>query len=779
MLDQPDPQLAPAVRQLLAALRRHIRRYIWIESAAATVAALGLGFWLALGADWLFEPPPFVRQALLAAVAAAGLFCLAWLAVRRARVRLTDRGMAMLLERRYRDLDDSLLTAVELTDQAASEPTSEPTDGRAGHDRALAVRHEVSERPYGRDMLARTCDEAWRRSRQIDPRSVLNRGPLLRAMGAAAAVVLSIVTLAVASPDTLRFGIERLTAATDEPWPRRTHLAIDGFDNERREVVVARGEDFEVVVRADATPPAVVPRVVELRYRTDDGKQQRQVMRREGIAVPGEDAEQLFRATLNTQASLSFDVVGGDARLSGLRLRVVDSPALSMVLACEYPAYMGRLPADVPVTGIVPLPIGARVAIQARATKNLRQVTIDYEDQRGDPVSKQLALDGGRRFRYTLEPLAGDRTLSFTLLDTDGVQNRAPVRLAISAVPDAAPAVDVRLEGISTAITPRARLPLVGRVEDDYGVSRVWVEYTIDDGDPQPSELAAAADRADVEVDDVLEAKPLALKPGQKLSLGAKAADNRDLPGEELRNIGSGERYLLEVVTPDRLLTLLETRELNLRQRFETIIDEMTETRDSLARLEAVDQIKPAAKANDANAAQEKSAPAEPAVEESAERLTPERIRDRNVLRIERARQSGQKDAEETRGVAVSFDSIRAELINNRVDTEELRIRLKDRIADPLVRLVDTSFNDFDRLMDELKGEMLKGAGPEAARPGIELADAILVEMRQVRDQMLELESFNEAVDLLREIIAEQKRITEQTKKERREKMRRLLEDDE
>lgn len=764
MPHEADPHLAPGVRQLLASLRGHIRRYIWIEGAAATVAALGLGFWFALGADWLFEPPPIVRQALVAAVVAMGLFCLGWLALRRSRVRLTDRGMAMLLERRFRDLDDSLLTAVELTDEQNG--LSSPSD-QAASGRAIGLSHGT-ELEYGREMLAHTCDEAWRRSRQIDPRRVLNRTPLVRAMWAASVVVLSIVTLAVASPETLRFGIERLTAITDEPWPRRTHLTIDGFDNERREVVVARGGDFEVVVRAAARPPAVVPRLVELRYRADDGKTQRQLMRREGIAVPGEDAEQLFRATLNTQASLTFDVVGGDARLSGLRLRVVDSPALSMVLACEYPDYMRRLPADVPVTGIVPLPVGARVAIHARSSKDLRQVNIDYDDERGEPVSDQRPMRGGRRFSHRLEPISNDRTLSFTLLDTDGVQNRAPVRLSISAVPDAAPAVDVRLEGIGTAITPRARLPLVGRVEDDYGISRVWSEYIIDEGDPKSSELAAPTDRPEIEVNDALEVAPLELKPGQKLSLAAKAADNRELPGDDSRNIGSGERYLLEVVTPDRLLTLLETRELNLRQRFETIIDEMTETRDSLARLESVQQ--PQAGGD--------QTPTERVADEAAERQTPERIRDRNVLRIERARQSGQKDSEETRGVAVSFDAIRAELINNRVDTEELRIRLKDRIADPLVRLVETSFNDFDRLMENLKGQMVAGAGPEKARPSIELADAILVEMRKVRDQMLELESFNEAVDLLREILTEQRRITEQTKHERRQKMRRLLEDD-
>jgi hypothetical protein len=55
-----------------------------------------------------------------------------------------------------------------------------------------------------------------------------------------------------------------------------------------------------------------------------------------------------------------------------------------------------------------------------------------------------------------------------------------------------------------------------------------------------------------------------------------------------------------------------------------------------------------------------------------------------NRLIVERARQNGEKNAAETLGVAEAFDGIRDELVNNRVDTEELRIRLKDQIADPL-----------------------------------------------------------------------------------------------
>ena len=47
--------------------------------------------------------------------------------------------------------------------------------------------------------------------------------------------------------------------------------------------------------------------------------------------------------------------------------------------------------------------------------------------------------------------------------------------------------------------------------------------------------------------------------------------------------------------------------------------------------------------------------------------------------------------------------------------------------------------------------------------------DEILLAMRQVLDRMLELESFNEAVELLRTIIQTQRQLDEQTKQRHKE----------
>ena len=69
---------------------------------------------------------------------------------------------------------------------------------------------------------------------------------------------------------------------------------------------------------------------------------------------------------------------------------------------------------------------------------------------------------------------------------------------------------------------------------------------------------------------------------------------------------------------------------------------------------------------------------------------------------------------------------------------------------------------------------------PAATAPelkkAIALADEILVEMRQVLDRMLELETYNEVVALLRGIITDQDEINRRTKERQKDKLKSLFE---
>ena len=171
-----------------------------------------------------------------------------------------------------------------------------------------------------------------------------------------------------------------------------------------------------------------------------------------------------------------------------------------MVLHCEYPAYMNRSPRDIPVAGVMQLPLGTQVTIRARANKDLVRVQID--DQAGDqpPVTSKIDMaagaEGPQAFSFKLPALQADKVLSFTLLDTDGIHSRDPVRLALAAVPDEPPQLAVQLKGIGTAITPLARLPIVGDAlyhGAALNLSRLKRRYILKPGETEKPLLARVA----------------------------------------------------------------------------------------------------------------------------------------------------------------------------------------------------------------------------------------------------------------------------------------------
>lgn len=767
LLDAPvsPPPLSPAIRGKLEALRARIRRYVWTDGVAATVTLLGLGFWITLGIDWFFEPPAAVRAAAMIGLAAGVVGLIYVLIVRRLAVPLGDGNMAMLLERRFPQFQESLLTAVELSRRT-------PGDD------------------WNPQLLEASLQQAARHVQDVDVARVFNPGPLRLRLAGVVALGLTIALLAAVAPIALQIWAGRMLLLSDELWPRQTHLLVDGFQD--GVVKVARGSDLEVVAKAEMGRGRVVPKVVHVRFRTAGGGTQRHAMTRTGTADPAKTRYQEYGYTFrNLAAPVTFDVLGGDNAVRNLWIQVVDSPNIQMVLRYQFPAYIDRPPREVPVSGTMQLPVGTQVTVVATANKDLQKVQIELAgDETAAPATTlELPENDRRHFEHTLPRLDQDTALLFTLLDTDGIRSREPVRLALAAVPDEAPRLAAQLQGVGPSITPRARLPITGQVTDDYGLNRLWFEYIIDQRPPAEQLIATPQPHTtDYRLDAVLEVEPLDLKPGKKLLLAVKGSDRRDTGGGP--NVGSSERWILEIVTPEQLRSLLEARELVLRQRFEAILREVTETRDLLIR---VDVNAPAAKTpqesssrrtadSNAFAAAEGKSPADsPPARELDDDARPaagdaERAETLRALRVERALQNSRKNAQEVLGVADSFEEIRLQLINNRIDTEELLLRVKGGIADPLRRIGDEMFPELDRRLERLRSALHHEQGlPEARTAARQQADAILLAMRQVLNRMLELESFNEALDLLRSIIEQQEQLNAQTRERHKQKLRDLL----
>lgn len=802
------PPLAPRIQSLLAGLRLRIRGYVWTQGLAAIIVALGIAFWFTLVFDWLFEPPWQFRLAMLAAVA-AGTFAVAKrYLLQRAFRPLDDGSMALLLERRYRDYQDSLLTTVEL---------------------GAKPQHSVD---FNQEMLGHTRDEAVRRSQLVRLGDLFRMGPLVLTLVGAALLSVSVLAFALTAREAFATWVNRVVLLDSKLlWPRDNHVRVANFPEDRR-IKVAKGSDYTLEAVASREKPFTLPETVEVRYENEQGARGRDNMTTVGLAGP-HDTEQRFSYTFKgIMSPIQFDVYGGDDRDRGYRIDVVDKPTISkMDLACVYPAYTGRVENTVPASALVQLPQGTKVTIHCESNKDLVEVPVSIlQGEKASLLAEvKLPSEGNRRsFEVEVPPLMEDVTLGFDLHDADGIRSSESVKIVLAMRPDDAPAVGLRLRGISTAITADARLPVVGEVRDDYGLTRIWFEYQLGEYDPAEQNfntplMGADArpktqltiERGDDEALDIKRLRELAellerkevknpgdlrkltpderkaaahlksteqlelaavFKPkvGQKISVGLGAADNCDL-FEGKHNEGQGERYQLDIVSPETLLSMLEGREVMLCDRFRTIYQELVDTRDTLARVDFAppDEKKDDKAGEDPEDKREKAADAPmetPA--EKADRLA-KRALELRELRTSRTVDNSNRATFEILTIADSFDEIREEMVNNRVNTPELEARLKDQIADPMRRISTQLFPQLQARLKELTKSLNDAPLGTAARDAaLKEMDTILVAMKEVLDKMLQLETFNELVENLRQIIEIQNKINQQTQQRQKDQLK-------
>jgi hypothetical protein len=179
-------QIRPELDRLLDRLRSRIRSYVLLEGLAIVVALLAGLFWLTLLLDVGYfrltnlELPVAVRATLVTLTVAVSVFAgLTYIALRLMR-RLRARALALVLERRFPELNDGLILAVERAERSAGSPS-----------------------PLEDLMLERTTAQVAAAAERLDVADVFDRRPLRRAMVIAATLLVPILMLGVMQPRAL------------------------------------------------------------------------------------------------------------------------------------------------------------------------------------------------------------------------------------------------------------------------------------------------------------------------------------------------------------------------------------------------------------------------------------------------------------------------------------------------------------------------------------------------------------------------------------------------
>lgn len=720
------------------------RKWIWIESLAWLAGAAAAVFWTSLGFDWSVEPPGWVRGLIgVAAVGGLGWIVSAKL-VARLGVPLNDESLAIAVERGHPAFRDSLSTTIAL---------------------AGVTRADVDDR-----LFARTVAEAAALLGDVDVTRIFRRRRLITLALLAAAAAATVVLLVAVRPGVGLTWARRMLLLSAAPWPRRTVLDVEGFRGGVR--TVARGGAVEIVVHARGSdgPPAQV----DLRTRNADGWTTAR-MGAQGAAVAG--AQTFVHVLDGVNGDVDLEIRGGDARLRDLRLHAVDPPAVeSLAIRCVPPAYLASGTRVLAAARTIPVPRGSRVEIDSTATKPLRsarllQRAVGAAESRSTAETVVATLDpapaGARAISGTLAAVLDDTAVVVRFVDTDGLASRDGVAFTLVAVADESPRVSLRLVGAPTAVTPSGRVAIEGTIRDDHGLAAAAVILR-SGGAPLPSgnraegpPSAVAPGKAGAVGGPAADAPPVSLPIGSvrggETTVAIEAADPLLVPIEPLRlaaggrifvtaeardgctldggpNVGTGDTWTLDVVTPEELRALLEAREILLRRRFEGVIEDLSRERRRLG----------SPVANDAE-------PMAAAVARCGEAAT--------------------RAAGETGEIHAAFRGIAVELANNALLSPEIETRLVAGITRPLAAVAAADLPDLADACRRVAGV----SPPDPADVGRQ-ADATIARMRQVLATMLEAESVNEIIERLRGVLRTQEQIRAETIETQKRQAREALE---
>ncbi|MFO0974090.1 MAG: hypothetical protein U1A27_11740 [Phycisphaerae bacterium] len=715
------PRFETDVLRPLQSAAAAIRRAAVVEGACVSAAVL-VGLAAAQYAlDRLLRLEFSPRLVLLAAIVVALAVQLWRRVVRPLRGQVTLDAVAALLERRSPAARDELLSAV----QFAAGPPGDP-------------------RFNSPELVAAVVQSAAARFDAAATRRLVSAGRHRARFLLALVALTSAVAGALADPRGASAFLRRNWLLAEVPWPSDTRLTLVGADagNTLR---YPRGDELAIVVRVAG---AVPPRGLRLVFRTASGESGERPM-----AAVGEREFRCLFGPLGESMQLRFRIGrwGVDDQSDEFRIVALERPAVRALAVRVSPPGYARQPAyDWPAGQLAgDVLAGSRVELRATVNKPVESATLIGAAQ---PIAA-ARLDE-RLWQASLTP-SRSVSLSFDLVDADGLHDLRPVTCVVRPTADKPPRVRLSLPGAGDIVVANAVLSLLAEYEDNLGLAQAAIRFQVQrtahaapasqptasrpSAAPPPTSRPADGELAPDHFDPgqtrfrferAWSLAELALQPDDRLNLVAvgrdfnpgdpAAAGNRAAPptGE-----GRSAAFSLRIVTAQELLADLARRESAWRQEFEQTLRAQEATRDAL------------------RTASERGSAANANVRELARRQRQIASRVKTVRR--------------------HFNDILAEMRVNQLVTPQIQQRLGAGVLTPLARLADTTLPDAATQLDRLDPQ-----SPAAWDESLAAQEAILAQMRSILANMLKWEGYNEAVSLMRDLLKLQSDVNRQTQVE-------------
>jgi hypothetical protein len=415
--------------------------------------------------------------------------------------RVTEERVALYVEEHEPSLQAAVLSAVEV--------------GRRGDE----DRPELS-----RALVRRLVEDAVEKCQTIDYGRHVERRGLRRASGLLAAVAAAGMAVTILSPAFLRHAAPFLFA----PWS--LHAASPyAIDVDPGHATVARGSSQAVTARLRGFESENV----ELSVRSGPAADWRR------WPMTADGSAGTFRFVLfGLEVATDYFVEASGVRSPSFRLDVADIPYVKKVdLEYRFPAYTGLSPQSLENSGDVAALAGTQVLVRVTPTMKVAGGRLQVDG--AEPTAMTAAGDGTLSATFDVSK-EGFYRIAFP--GRDGRMRPGSPDYTIDVLTDQPPSVTLLKPGRDAKVTAIEEVFTELRAEDDFGVGRAELVYSVNGGPARTIVLHQGRSRKTVSAGHTFFLEEQTLEPGDFVSYYARATDE-----SPARQTTTTDIYFMEV----------------------------------------------------------------------------------------------------------------------------------------------------------------------------------------------------------------------------------------
>ena len=495
--------------RVLAARRVWKRTLFWTGCAIAVAGLIAILAGAAI-VDLLMPLPHSVRIALLIGIIGAAGYLLYRYLIQPLRVKLTPHDVALNVERKHRDLEDRLVSALQFGETETDDPIKS-------------------------HLLQRLVTDAVERTDGIDFKATIDKSKKRKHIGIAVAVLAGGALLALIFPAELDISLNRLLS----PWEKTEPVFTTKLTVEPGNARILRGRSL--AINLEVTGKAADK--ARLIYTKGDPTAEAEPKRQEIDMVRIEGEKRRFGYEIfNINEDMEYYATANEAESERHTVKVFDMPkATAIEIAYTYPEYTQLKPIIQQGEGDIRAVAGSQAEVRITTNKAIQSATLTVEAQ--DPTP--MLISDGRTLTTTLDVL-NDGKYSVKLLCVDGFNNQTPIEYTITAIPDEAPEIVIKEPGRDIKATKLEEVRVLAEATDDYGVENMTLMHNIGSGEAREleAETIEVIENKIISGAYVFYLEELDVEPGELISYYAQATDNNIRTGP---GTSTSELYFIEV----------------------------------------------------------------------------------------------------------------------------------------------------------------------------------------------------------------------------------------